>query len=157
MRFFSKAMFLLPLVLSVSQNLRAQDYAIEELTDENTTSARPFSISSVERADPGLRLFIATDNPDKVAELLAGGALLAQLSDHQAETATDLPLSFEKAVWCSEDSQPAYMAFKDPLPSCSGTPPVRIEYFFEVSALLGPGRDLAIGQDPDFLWLIEER
>ena len=56
-----------------------------------------------------------------------------------------------------KSSQPVYMAFRDPLPSCSDKPPVRIDYFFEVSALLGPGRDLAIGQDPDFLWLIEER
>ena len=103
MRFFSKVLLLLPLVLSVSQNLRAQDYDIEELTDENTTSARPFSISGVERTDTGLRLFIATDNPDKIAELLAGGALLAQLSDHPAEIATDLLLSFKKAVWCSEE------------------------------------------------------
>ena len=157
MRFFFKALLLLPLALSVSQNLRAQDYNIEELTDENATSARPFSISGVERADPGLRLFIATDNPDRVAGLLAAGALLAQISDHQAETETDLPLLFKKAVWCSEASQPLYLAFSDPLPSCSGKPPVRIAHFFEVAVLLGLGRDLAIGQDPDFLWLIEAR
>jgi hypothetical protein len=31
-----------------------------------------------------------------------------------------------------------------------------IEYFFDVAAVLGPGRDLALGEDPDFLWLIEE-
>ncbi len=111
----------------------------------------------MEHADPGLRLFITTDNPDGVAGLLAASALLAQLSDHQAETETNLPLSFSKAVWCRDDSQPVYLAFRDPLPSCNDKPPARIEYFFEVPAALGPGRDLAIGQDPDFLWLIEER
>jgi hypothetical protein len=157
MRFFFKALLLLPLVLSISQNLRAQDYAVEELSDKNAASARPFSISSVERADPGLRLFIATDNPDGVAALLASGRLLAQLSDHQAETETVVPLSFNKAVWCSEESQPVYLAYSDLLSSCNDKPPVRIEYFFEVPAVLGPGRDLAIGQDPDFLWLVEER
>jgi hypothetical protein len=69
----------------------------------------------------------------------------------------DLPLSYKKAVWCSKDDRPVYLSFKDPLPSCNEKPPARIEYFFEASAVLGADRDLSIGQDPDYLWLIEER
>lgn len=157
MRFYSKTLFLLPLLLAVTQMVNAQNYGIEELTDENAATPRPFSIARVETIDQGLRLFLSTDNPDGVARLLSGGALQAQLSDHQSESTTNLPVSLKKVVWCSEDSRPVYLAFADPLPNCGGTSPVRIEYFFEVFAILGPGRDLAIGQDPDFLWLIEER
>lgn len=154
MRFRAQALFLLPLVFAISQKVSAQNYAVEEMIDENAASVRPFSISRVE---PGLRLFIATDDLDRVATLLSAGGLQAQLSDHLSETATYPPLSLKKAVWCSEDSGPLYLDFGDPIPDCNRKPPVRIEYFFEVPAALGPGRDLAIGQDPDFLWLIEER
>jgi len=85
------------------------------------------------------------------------GSLQAQLSNNQADTETILPLSFGKAVWCEFPGSPAYLAYGDPLPSCNGNSPERIEYFFEVAAVLGPGLDLAIGKDPEFLWLIEER
>jgi hypothetical protein len=160
MRFRTKAPFLFLLVfmtLQVSLQLRAQDYAIEEMSDEETTAVRPFSISRVVPFDSGLRLFLSTNDPDAIASLLAAGAFQAQLSDHQAETDTALLLSLGKAVWCTEAGEPVYLAYSEPLPSCDGNPPVRIECFFEVSAALGPGRDLAIGLDPDFLWLIEER
>ena len=112
------------------------------------------------RAEPsagGLRLFLDTSRPDVVAGLLASGALEAQLSDHRIESATNHPISLGKAVWCYPDGAPIYLGYADPLPGCDGNPPVRIEYFFEVPVTLGPDRDVAIGQDPDFLWLIEVR
>jgi len=149
---------LLILVILASPYLfGAGDYAIEELRDEGAATMPPFSISRVVALDGGLRLFLATDHPDAVAGLLAAGALETQLSDHEAETASTVSLTLGKAVWCTEDGEPVFMSYLDPTPLCDGAPPARIEYFFEAVVTLGPGRDLAIGQDPDFLWLIEER
>jgi hypothetical protein len=79
------------------------------------------------------------------------------LSDHRTQSATNHSISFGKAVWCYPGGAPIYLGYADPLPGCDGNPPARIEYFFEVPVTLGPERDLAIGQDPDFLWLIEIR
>jgi hypothetical protein len=150
-------LFLALVTPQVSLELRAQDYAIEEMSDEETVATRPFSIFRVLPFDGGLRLFLSTNDLEALSNLLGAGALQAQLSDHEAETETAVSLSLGKAVRCSDGSEPIYLSFKDPLPSCDGNPPARIEYFFEVAAVLGSGRDLAIGQDPDFLWLIEER
>lgn len=153
-------MLLLLVGLLASQipvELRAQDFAIEEMSDEETTATKPFSISRVLPFNGGLRLFLNTGNPDAVADLLSSGTLQAQLSDHNSETETAVSISLGKAVWCSDAADPIYMVFGDQPPDCGGNPPARIEYFFEVAVTLGQGRDLAIGQDPDFLWLIEER
>ena len=135
----------------------AGDYTIEELVDEDATTSPPFSINSVVPVDGGdLRLFLTTDSPDAVADLLADGALQAEVSDHESDTATSVSVFFGEAVWCTEDGDPVYRAYRDPIPPCGDASPARVEYFFELAVTLGPGRDLAIGQDPDFLWLIEE-
>ncbi len=131
-------------------------YAFELLRSDEATSWPPFTIVEAGTLDAGLRLFIRTGDPDAVAGLLASGALETQLSDHQAETATSVSLSFGKAVWCTSDGEPIYLGYADPLPDCDGKPPARIQYYFDVPVTLGPSRDLAIGQDPDYLWLIEE-
>ncbi|MBN1566805.1 MAG: hypothetical protein JXA73_03095 [Acidobacteria bacterium] len=159
MRIRIESFFLLVGLLAsqIPAELRAQDFTIEEMSDEETAATKPFSISRVSPFNGGLRLFLSTGNPDAIAELLTSGALQAQLSDHNPETETAISLSLGKAVWCGDAVDPVYVAFRDPLPSCDGNPPTRIDYFFEVAASLGPGRDLTIGQDPDFLWLIEER
>ncbi len=156
---FRKSLFTLLLVLSAlpSLQLKAQEYTIEEMSDDNAAIPRPFSISRVTPINGGLRIFINTNDPDAVARLVSVGSLQAQLSDNEAGTETILPLSFRKVVWCEFPGSPVYLAFGDPLPGCNGNPPARIEYFFEVTAVLGPGLDLAIGKDPEFLWLIEER
>ncbi len=137
--------------------LNAQDYAIMNLTDENAIAAMPFSISRVVPFGQGLRLFLNTNNPNAVADLLNAGKLQAQLSDNQAGTEKLFPLSLGKAVWCQDSDTPVYLSFNAPLPNCGGNTPARIEYFLEVAATLGPELDLTIGNDPDFLWLIEER
>jgi hypothetical protein len=131
----------------------AGDYVIEEF---HASTSPPFSISRVVRFDGGLRLFIGTDSPDAVAALLAAGTLEAQLSDHESETAMTASLSLGVAIWCGRGAAPVYLAYSRTPPMCGRNPPARIEYFFEVGVTLGPGRDLAISQDPDFLWLIEE-
>jgi hypothetical protein len=133
------------------------DYVIKELRDENATASPPFSISRVAPFGGRLRLFIRTDNPEAVAALLDAGALEAQLSDHQSETASTVSLSLGVAVSCVTGDAPVYQGYSGTMPACGGEPPANIEYYFEVAVTLGPGRDLAIGQDPDFLWLVEER
>jgi len=148
-------LFSLLLIAGSPLLLGAGDYTIEELVDENATTSPPFSISHVVPFPDGLRFFLTTDSPGAVADLLADGALQAELSDHETETATAVSLSLGEAIWCSQDGDPAYVVNVDPLVLC-GAPPARMEYYLEVVAALGPGRDLAIGQDPDFLWLIEE-
>src|SRR5216117_3939075 len=101
----------------------AGDYTIEELVDEDTTTSPPFSKSRIVRVGgDDLRLFLTTDSPDAVADLLADGALQAEVSDHESETADSVSLSLGEAVWCSEDGDPAYMAYMDPLVLC-GAPP----------------------------------
>ncbi len=132
-------------------------YAIEFLRSEEAAASPELSIVRAEPSAGGLRLFLDTGRPDVVAGLLASGALEAQLSDHRTESATSRPISLGKAVWCNPDSGPIYLGYADPLPGCDGNPPASVEYFFEVPVTLGPDKDLAIGQDPDFLWLIEER
>jgi hypothetical protein len=141
-----------PLALTTSG-----DYIIEELRDENATAPSPFSITRVVPFENGLLLFLRTDNPEAVAVLLDAGALEAQLSDHQSETASTVSLSLGVAVSCGPGDTPVYQRYSSRISICGGAPPANIEYFFEVAVTLGPGRDLAIGQDPDFLWLIEER
>jgi len=148
-------LFLLLLIAGSPLLFGAGDYTIEELVDENATTSPPFSISHVVPFPDGLRFFLTTDSPGAVADLLTDGALQAELSDHESETSTAVSLSLGEAIWCSQDGDPAYVVYVDPLVLC-GAPPARIEYYLEVVAALGPGRDLAIGQDPDFLWLIEE-
>jgi hypothetical protein len=154
-KLFVFAMFLI--LLSACQRLKAQGYVFEELKAEDTTARGPFSITQVVPIDRGLRIFISTDDPETIANLLATGAPLTQLSDHIAGTETPVPISFGKVVWCTVGEDPVYLDYKDPLPSCGGQPPAIIEYFFDAAAVLGHGRDLALGVDPNFLWLIEEQ
>src|SRR5207247_2658949 len=91
----------------------AGDYTIEELVDEDATTSPPFSISHVVPFPDGLRFFLTTDSPDAVADLLTDGALQAELSDHESETATAVSLSLGEAIWCSQDGDPFYLAYQD--------------------------------------------
>src|SRR5881628_1092881 len=109
-------LLLIFLILGRPHLFGAGDYAIEELRDEDAATLSPFSISRVVAFDGGLRLFLTTASPDAIAGLLAAGALETQLSDHEAETASTVSISLGKAVWCSEDGEPVYLAYLDPLP-----------------------------------------
>ena len=151
------AVLLVLISLQISQNVLAQSYAIQEMGDQNTRAVCPFSISRVMPFDGGLRLFISTNSVDAVANLLASGALKGQLSDHQTETEAPVSLALGKAIWCTVESDPVYLDYSDPLPGCGGQAPAAIEYFIQTAVALGLGRDLAIGEDPDFLWLVEEQ
>ncbi|MBN1568526.1 MAG: hypothetical protein JXA73_11825 [Acidobacteria bacterium] len=145
------------LLILATPLLKAQDYAIMNLTDENAVAAMPFSISRVIPFDRGLGLFLNTNNPNAVSDLLGAGKLQAQLSDNQSGTEKLVPLSLGKAVWCPDSDTPVYLSLNAPLPDRGGKNPARIEYFLEAAVSLGPELDLAIGNDPDFILLIEER
>lgn len=160
MRFCNKttmACLLSLIAFHVPLELKAQGYVIEEISEEGVATSKPFSISRAVPFDGGLRLFLGAGDPEAIAELLNGGSLEAEVSDHEAENSTTVPLSLGKAVWFSADANPIYLAFRDPLPLRFGYPPERIEYFLEAPVALGPEQDLTIGKDPDFLWIIEER
>jgi hypothetical protein len=157
MKRFGLVLLLAALTLPLTGRVSADGYSIAELRDEGSTPSPPFSIARVATYPGGLRLFLSTADPDGLASLLTSSALEAQLSDHSAETALPVMLSLGKAVWCAQDSDPSYLAYSDPLPACGCQPPARIEYFVEAAVTLGIDRDLAIGEDPDFLWLIEEQ
>ena len=138
--------------------IRSADYVVEEMREEGSL-ALPFSIARVESLPDGLRLFLSTADIAAVAGLVASGALEGQLSDNEAGTETTVTLSLGKAVWCTQDGEPLYLGYAEALPACSdsGQLPQRVEYFLIAQVTLGAGRDLAIGKDPDYLWLIEER
>jgi hypothetical protein len=151
------SILLLTLLVLSAPLVSAEDYNIAELRDENSNNPPPFSIARVEEYSGGLRLLLTTGIPDGIAALLTSGAFEAQLSDHSNETTSPVTLSLGKAVWCTEDSAPVYLGYGEVLPACGGQLPVRVEYFLNAAVTLGPDRDLAIGQDPEFLWLVEER
>ncbi len=149
--------FCLMLALALSLNVVAVGgYSILFMQSEDSTASPTFSIVRVVPFGGGLRLFLETDRPAAVAGLLAEGALEAQMSDHQTENVESVSLSLGKAVRCTEGATPVYLDYLAPLPSCDGKPPAIVEYFFTAPVTLGPGRDLAIVQEPDFMWLIEE-
>lgn len=138
--------------------IRPADYVIEQMREEGSLPL-PFSIARVEPFPEGLRLFLSTADIAAVAGLVASGTLEGQLSDNEAGTETPATLSLGKAVWCTPNAEPVYLGNAEALPACSdsGQPPQRVEYFLIAAVTLGAGRDLAIGKDPDYLWLIEER
>ncbi len=159
MKYFMKT-FLMALLLaipSVPMPLKAQDYAIEELVEETAIAPKPFSILRIDPFDGGMRLFLSTGNPRGIADLLTAGALEARFSDHESEYDEAVSLSLGKAVWCGIDDEPRYVTFLTPTPRCQDKSLPYVEYFLQVPVILSTGQDLAIGQDPDFLWLIEER
>src|SRR6266446_6964438 len=99
-------LFLLLLIAGSPLLFGAGDYTIEELVDENATTSPPFSISHVVPFPDGLRFFLTTDSPDAVADLLTDGALQAELSDHESETATAVSLSLGEAILVQPGRRP---------------------------------------------------
>ncbi|MCI0627510.1 MAG: hypothetical protein L0387_38665 [Acidobacteria bacterium] len=155
--FFTFALLALapPLLVYAAED----SFVIELLQDEAVSAPPPFSLTRVEVFGGRLRLFFSTGDISRVAGLLAasgGRKLQAQLSDNtpDAESETEVTLSLGTAVWCQADAAPAYLPYGAGSPVCDAQPPARIEYYFEVPITLGSQQDLAIGLDPDFLWLI---
>jgi len=144
-------------ILFLTSPLSAEDFVIEEARSEDSTATAPFSLSRVVSFAGGLRIFVTTADIEQVQTFLDTGNLEAQLSDHNTGSAAAVSLALGKAIYCSAASQPLYVAYSDTAPVCDGQPPERIEFYLEAAVALGPGRDLAIVRDPDFLWLIEQQ
>ena len=129
----------------------ADNYAVEELIGDTATEVKPFSITQVEQQRGELRLFIQTGNIAHIQRLISNGTLLAQFSE--GDNAMTVPLSLSKAIVC--DSGTIYhLGYSAPLPNCAIT---QTRYYLRTPVTLGQGRDLAIGIDPYFIWIIEQK
>ena len=144
-----RTILLLTLTVTLAVNAHASSYTVEELSD--SPKAKPFSITSVESHPGELRLFIQSGNYAHIQELIRNGSLTAQLSE--GEDAVTVPLSFFKAVVC-KDLGTFHLGYSEQLPDCKIE---QLRYYLRAPVTLGHGRDLSIGLDPDFLWLIEEK
>jgi hypothetical protein len=128
-------------------------YSVLELHEEGVSPL--FSVSTVEDAAGSLKIFISTSNPAAVAEAIAAGVLEAQLSTHSADgsgTVEPVSFSFMKMLQC----QNAWITLPYSEPDPQGCVAAETRFFFLVPiGPLGLGQDLALGLDPDSLWLIE--
>ena len=144
-----RTILLFTLTLTLAVNAHASGYAVEELSD--SPKEKPFSITSVESRPGELHLFIQSGNYAHIQRLIRDGSLTAQLSE--GEDAVTVPLSFFKAVVC-KDLGTFHLGYSEPLPDCKIA---QVRHYLRTPVNLGHGRDLSIGLDPDFLWLIEEK
>ena len=144
-------LFLTLVVLPAAvNNVQAAEYNIEELRS-NTAGIKPFSITEVEQQSGELRLFIQTNNIAQIQRLITNGSLSAQYSD--GDDALTVPLSLFKAVTC-DDGTTHHLGYSAQMPNCEIR---QTRYYMRTPVTLGPGCDLAIGLDPDFIWLVERR
>jgi hypothetical protein len=142
-------LFLILVVMPAAVN--AAEYNIEELQSETATVAKPFSITQVEQQRGELRLFIQAGNIAQIQRLISSGTLAAQFSE--GENAMTVPLSLSKAVTCDTGTT-YHLGYSAPMPDCTIS---QIRYYLRTPVTLGQGRDLAIGIDPDFIWIIEQK
>jgi len=137
---------LTPVVITLQS---AENFNIEEISENQ--KPMPFSITRVEQQTGEIRLWIESSKIAEVSKLLRGGVLQAQSS--KGESSITVPLSLWKAVDCKNRGT-FHLGYSEPLPNYKIE---RIRYYFRVPVTLGQGRELAIGIDPDFLWLIEKK
>ena len=141
-------LFLTLVVLPAAVN--AAEYNIEELQSD-TAGIKPFSITEVEQQRGELRLFTESGNIAQIQRLITNGSLSAQFSE--GDDALTVPLSLSKAVTC-DDGTTHHLGYSSQMPNCE----IRhTRYYLRTPVTLRHGRDLAIGLDPDFIWLIERR
>ena len=129
-------------------------YNVEELTGEGADSAKkPFTITEIEQRNGELRLWIQPQYGGiaSIARMVSSGLLEAQVSD--SEGSDVVLLSLQKAVVCKDDGT-YHLRYSEPDPDCLIE---RTNYYLRAPVTLRKDRDLGIGLDPDFLWLIEER
>ena len=130
------------------------NYNVEELISEDGDSAKkPFTITDIEQRRGELRVWIQPQYGGiaGIARLVSNGSLEAQVSDSAGSDA--VPLMLQKAVVCKE-GETYYLGYSETDPDCEIE---RTRYYLRTPVTIGQDRDLGIGLDPDFLWLIEER
>ena len=145
-----RTILLLSIVVTLAVSAHAKNYTVEEFQSE-TAGKKPFSITRIEQKPGELLLWIESGNIAGVSKLVSDGSLAAQLSE--GETAVTVPLSLFKAVVC-KDIGTFHPGYSELLPVCEIE---QVRYYLRTPVTLGHGRDLAIGLEPDFLWLIEEQ
>ena len=123
---------------------------------ESETVTPLFAVTGIEITADAVLIPITPRDPAQVAARIATGRLTAEWSDASGAS-TPVPLQFWRKCLCQ--GRWVSSGF-DVLRSCAdlcGTAPEGEEFFFRVMAPWPPGADLAIGFEPDSLWLFEER
>jgi len=123
---------------------------------ESETVAPLFTVTGVELANDAFLITVISLDPAQVATLIATGRLEAEMSD---ETGATTPVSLQLWRRCLCGGQWIPSGF-DILRTCAdvcGAVPEDEQFFFVVATTLPGGNDLAIGFEPDSLWLFERQ
>ena len=158
-----KKLLLLTFAAFLAVSAYARDvgrYTVEEMSEDE--KPMPFHIGEIEQKSGELRIFPREvwgyADHSEIARLISTGKLEAQLSD--SESNKDVPLSLRKAVTCKDARGnrigPYYLGYSEAIPTACKVVE-QIKYYLRAPVTLGKERDLAIGIDPDFMWLIEEK
>ena len=134
-------------------------YNVEELTSEEGDSGKkPFTITGIEqqRGETVIWIRALYGGIAGVAKKVSAGELQAQISDD--EGGTDVTLSLNREVTCT-DASGSYagtyrLGYSTQLPAACATV-TSTRYYLLAPVVFGLGRDLGIGLEPDYLWLIE--
>ena len=128
-------------------------YNVEELTgEESDPNKTPFTITAIDQQRGQLRIWIQAQYGDMSGVARQMSKLEAQVSD--AESAQDVTLTLNKAVDC-RDYGTIHLGYSAAVPAYCEITGTR--YYLLAPVTLKQGRDLGIGINPDYLWLIEEK
>ena len=151
-----KFFFYMIIATSLIASVYARDvgrYNVEELSSEDgDPNKRPFTITAIEQQRGQLRMWIQPQYGGISGVARQMSKLEAQVSD--AEGAESVTLSLNKAVDC-KDNQTVYLGYYAAVPDTCEVTGTR--YYLIAPVTLKQGRDLGLGIDPDYLWLIEEK
>jgi len=123
---------------------------------ESETVAPLFTVTGVELTDNAFLITVISLDPAQVATLIATGRLEAEMSD---ATGATTPVSLQLWRRCLCGGQWISCGF-DILRTCAdvcGAVPEDEQFFFVVATTLPGGNGLAIGFEPDSLWLFERQ
>ena len=160
----SVAITLLALTFFLSQPVHGEQVEREQTIGnfhvvelrESETVAPLFTVTGVELADNAFLITVISLDPVQVATLIATGRLEAEMSD---EIGATTPVSLQLWRKCLCGGQWISSGF-DILRTCAdvcGASPEGEQFFFVVAPTLPGGNDLAIGFEPDSLWLFERQ
>jgi len=157
----NKLLLIIALAISAATG-HARDigiYNVEELTSEDGDSGKiPFTITGIDQQRGEAIIWIQAlyGGIAGVAGHIKAGNLQAQISD--SEGGMEVALSLNREVTCTDDlgkdAGTYRLGYSSPLPSaCAKVTSTR--YYLLAPVVFGQGRDLGIGLEPDYLWLIE--
>ena len=150
-----KKLFLcMAIAASLTASVYARDvgiYSVEELTGAEG-DRKPFTITGIDQQPGQLRIWIQAQYGGISGVARQMSRLEAQVSD--AESAESVTLTLNKAVDCKNYST-VYLGYSAAVPAYCEIAWTR--YYLLAPVTLKQGRDLGIGIDPDYLWLIEQK